>query len=126
MASVTVLNRPLYAVTEAARLLQLPPATLRRWLEGFSNRGVDYPAVLRTEPTGSTEVTWAEFVEAGYLREYRVTTGVSLQKMRRFIDLARKSWDVPYPLAHFTPYVDKSRRRELLLRLKDLQDEAQL
>lgn len=124
VTTLAVLDRPLYAVTEAARLLELPAATLRNWLDGFTVRGVDYPAVIRLERTGSPEVTWAEFVEAGYLREYRVQR-VSLQKLRRFIDLARRNWDVPYPLAHFKPLVDRP-PHELLVLLKSLQDEAEL
>jgi uncharacterized protein (DUF433 family) len=102
----------------------LPAATLRNWLDGFTVRGVDYPAVIRLERTGSPEVTWAEFVEAGYLREYRVEK-VSLQKLRRFIDLARRDWGVPYPLAHFKPLVDRT-PHELRVLLKSLQDEAEL
>jgi uncharacterized protein (DUF433 family) len=127
VTNVAVLDRPLYALSEAARLLDVRAVTLRRWLEGFTGgRGVEYPAVIRQQRTGSTDVTWAEFVEAGYLREYRVSRSVSLQKLRRFIDLARRSWDVPYPLAHFKPYVDRSRRRELFVLLQDLQEAAGL
>ena len=81
--------------------------------------------MIRAERTGSTDVTWAEFVEAGYLREYRVERAVSLQKLRRFIDLARATWGVPYPLAHFKPVVEGS-RRDLLVLLQHLQEEAQL
>lgn len=124
MGTVAVLDRQLYAIGEGARLLELPPATLRRWLEGFTVRGVEYPAVIRPRPTGSSEVTWAEFVEAGYLREYRIKR-VSLQKLRRFIDLARNAWGVPYPLAHFKPLVALP-PRDLLVLLKRLQDEAEL
>ncbi len=125
VTTLTVLDRRMYAISEASRLLEVPPATLRRWLEGFSVRGVAYPAVIRPTATGSPEVTWAEFVEAGYLREYRTIKRVSLQKLRRFIDLARDAWGVPYPLAHFKPLVDLG-DRELLVLLKRLQDEAGL
>ena len=126
MTDLTVLDRPLYAVTEAARLLEIPAATLRRWLEGFYVRGVAYPPVIRIKRTGSSDVTWAEFVEAGHLREYRQVRAVSLQKLRRFIDLAREAWGVPYPLAHFKPVVDSNGRQDLLVLLKHLQDEADL
>ena len=87
-------------------------------------RGVAYQAVIRVNDRDSSDVTWAEFVEAGYLREYRIKGTVSLQRLRKFIDLARESWGVPYPLAHFKPLVGE--RRDLLIRLKELQDEAQL
>jgi uncharacterized protein (DUF433 family) len=121
---VAVLNRPLFTLTEAARLLELPPRTLRNWLEGFTSRATRYPGVIRMSSTGSTEVTWAEFVEAGYLREYRVKRGVSLQRLRRFIELGHERWGVPYPLAHFKPIAWP--RGELLVLLKQLQEEAEL
>jgi len=43
-------------------------------------------------------VTWGEFVELGYLREYR-RKGVSLQYLRPVIDELRKVFKLPYPLA---------------------------
>ena len=40
-----------------------------------------YAPVIRPEPTGDDLVTWGEFVELGYLREYR-RKGVPLQRLR--------------------------------------------
>lgn len=103
--SVAILNRPLYSIWEAALLLHVPSATLRRWLEGARVRGVSYPPVIRAEPTGVDDVTWGEFIEAGLLRGYR-DKRVPLQKMRPFIERMRSEFSVPYPLAHFKPMVD--------------------
>ena len=50
-------------------------------------------------------MTWAEFVEAGLLREYRRTHRVPMVELRAFIDLLREKFDVPYPLADRRPYV---------------------
>ena len=105
LVSVVFLERPLYSCTEAARLLQIHPETLRRWLEGSTRAGVEYPPVLREEPTGSDVVSWAEFVEAGFLRGYRERR-VPLQKMRPFIDKARTQFEVAYPLAAIKPMID--------------------
>ncbi|MGH8910680.1 MAG: DUF433 domain-containing protein, partial [Egibacteraceae bacterium] len=77
--SVAVLERELYTVGEAARLLRMPVSTLKWWLEGRPSEG--RPPVLRPEPTGSNAVTWGEYVEAGYLREYR-RRQVPLQHLR--------------------------------------------
>ena len=44
---------------------------LRRRLEGGTVRGKEYPPVIRAEPRDTRSVTWAEFVEAGMLRQYR-------------------------------------------------------
>jgi uncharacterized protein (DUF433 family) len=108
-----LLERQLYTVGEAARLLMLPSSTLRRWLEGFTLLGRSYDPVIRPAPTGSDIVTWAEFVEAGFLREYRAKR-VSLQYLRPVIDEMRKQFKVPYPLAHFKPLVDTSSRQLVL------------
>jgi uncharacterized protein (DUF433 family) len=119
--SVTTLHREIYALPQAARLLQVPSATLQWWLEGGARQGHDYPPVLRVEPTGSKMVTWGEFVEAGYLREYRRTHRVPLHHLRRFIELLRERQGVPYPLAHYRPFVGEGRKLVL-----ELQKEAGL
>jgi len=115
MASVSLLEVPLMPAREAARQLQIPPATLTHWLEGGERRGKFYEPVLRPEPTGSNIITWGEFVEAKYLRSYRAQT--SMQRLRPFIKSVREQFDVPYPLAHFQPFVDAS--RDLIFRLQE-------
>ena len=119
IVALTVLDRPLYSYAEAARLLRVSSQTLRRWLDGASRAGVEYPPVIRPEPTGSETVTWGEFVEAGFLRGYRAKR-VPLQKMRPFITKARERSGAPYPLAHFKPLINNQRI------VYDLQQEAGL
>jgi uncharacterized protein (DUF433 family) len=118
--TAAVLDQALYSIGEAARLLEIAPSKLRRWLDGAVVRGVAYPPVIRQAPAGSGEVTWGEFVEAGLLREYRAR-GVTLQHLRPFIDRMRAEFRVPYPLAHFEPMVDRP-TRQLMVELKRLQD----
>lgn len=120
VGDLTVLERELYSVTEAAKLLTTPtrkvhPTTLRRWLEGTTRKGIEYPPVLRPEPTGSDSVMWAEFVEAGLLAQFRKS--VSLQRLRPLIEALREEFDVPYPLAHFKPMIDP-RSKEVILNLQ--------
>lgn len=122
VSALTVLERELYSVNEAARLLTTPnrkvhPTTLRRWLEGGSRKGVEYAPVLRPEPTGSDSVTWAEFVEAGLLAQFR--RSLSLQRLRPLIVALRREFGVPYPLAHFRPLIDPGSKQVVL----DLQRE---
>lgn len=112
--SVSLLDRPIYSYAEAARLLQLPAQTLRRWMEGAKRAGKDYPPVIRAEPLGVDYLTWGEFVEAGLLLGYR-QKHVSLQKMRPFIERMRVEQGIPYPLAHFKPLIDK---KELVYELQ--------
>ncbi len=42
----------------------------RAWLDGYERQGAQYAPVIRVEATGDDVVTWGEFVELGYLREY--------------------------------------------------------
>lgn len=105
MSSIDVLEREMYTEAEAARLLGVPAPTLHYWLDGGSQRGKTYRPVIRVEPKGNRRVTWAEFVEAALLREYRRTHKVPMPELRLFIERLRDEFDVPYPLAHHTPYV---------------------
>lgn len=120
---VSILERPLYSISQAARFLFVPPASLRRWLEGYKAGDEIIPPVIRPIATGSNDVTWAEFVEAGFLREYR-SRRVSLQRMRPFIEAMRVEAGVPFPLAHFKPMIDP--KRDLMVWLKQIQDDVQL
>jgi len=115
MGDVTLLEREVYGMAEAARLLGVPStSTLRRWIDGYKK----YPPVVRLEPTGSDLVTWGEFVEARYLAEYRNRHKIPLQRLRPAILALREKFKVPYPLAHAAPYLDTG-NRELLLRLQE-------
>lgn len=100
----TVLDQEVYTEPAAARLLGLAPSTLKYWLQGGTQRGVTYMPIIRPEPGGSKFVTWAEFIEAGWLRAYR-RQNVPMHELRRFIGLLRDELDVHYPLAHKRPLV---------------------
>lgn len=106
MASMSVLDREMFSEAEAARLLRVAQSTLNYWLEGGVRRNKTYKPILRVEPQGDrSSVTWAEFIEAGLLREYRRTHGVPMAELRAFIELLREGLGVPYPLAHRRPFV---------------------
>jgi uncharacterized protein (DUF433 family) len=100
----TVLDREMYSEVEAARLLHLAPSTLHYWLEGGTRGKRIYKPIIRVEARGTRTVTWAEFIEAGWLREYR-SHKVPMVQLRKFIDQLREQFDVPYPLADRRPLV---------------------
>lgn len=101
---MSVLEREVYEVGEAARLLGLHTRTLHNWLDGYTARGKAYPPVLRQTSTGSDVLTWGEFVEAGYLNEYRRVERIPLPEIREYISEWRQKLGVRYPLAHRQPY----------------------
>ncbi len=116
--ALRILERPVYGMSEAADLLGLRADRARAWLEGYERQGARYPPVIRAEPTGDDIVTWGEFVELGYLREYR-RKGVPLQRLRPVIDELRRAFETPYPLATAKPYVFG---KELVLELQEKND----
>jgi uncharacterized protein (DUF433 family) len=95
----------MYTEAEAARLLGVAQSTLHYWLEGGERRGKTYRGIIRDMPRGDRTVTWAEFVEAGLLREYRRTHHVPMGELRKFVELLRDEFEVPYPLADRRPFV---------------------
>lgn len=102
---MTLLDREVYSEQEAARLLRLPTSTLHYWLQGGVRGKHTYPPVLRPQPIDRSWVTWAEFIEAGWLRAYRRAQGVPMRDLRDFIVTLRDELDVAYPLAHRHPLV---------------------
>lgn len=103
VSNLAILDRPIYGVAQAAGLLRLSAERTRAWLDGYSRNGVLYPPVVRPEPSGSDIVTWGEFVELGYLREYR--RDVALQRIRPVLARLREFYDSPYPLATHKPWI---------------------
>jgi uncharacterized protein (DUF433 family) len=108
----------LYSLNDAASLLGVPPSTLYWWLDGGKRHGKQYPPVIRPESTGSRIVNWAEFIEAGLLRQYRAELGVKLSELRGFIDRLRESTGVQYPLAFYKPWVGEGQQLMLELQLE--------
>lgn len=105
VSTVSVLDREMYSEAEAARLLRVSQSTLNYWLEGGVRRGKTYQPIIRPEPRGHrAPVTWAEFIEAGLLRQYRRDLGVAMAELRAFIDRLRNDLAVPYPLADRRPF----------------------
>ena len=106
-----LLDQPTYQVNEAARLLGLPDKTLRRWLDGDRRFDQVIEPLIRDVPTGSWDVTWGEFVEAGFLSGYRYTQ-LPMERLRPLMRDLRERLHTKYPLAEAHPLYSDG--RELL------------
>lgn len=104
MTDTSILDRQMYSEAEAARLLQVAQGTLHYWLEGGLQLRREYKPVIRTQAKGTRVVTWAEFVEAALLREYRRSHRVPRGELRLFIEGLRERFGVPYQLADRRPF----------------------
>jgi uncharacterized protein (DUF433 family) len=113
--SIDLLSRPIYGFAEVDRLLALGPGTARRWIDGYRRSGVDYPPVVRPEPSGAEAVTWGEFIETRLLAGFR-ERGVSIPRLRPAVVRLREEFG-PHPLARAHPLLDVS-GRELVRRIE--------
>ena len=68
-SNVSILERTVYGIGEAAGLLGLRTDRARAWFDGHERAGTAYPPVIRAERTGDEIATWGGFVALGYLRE---------------------------------------------------------
>src|SRR4051812_16975578 len=118
---VDLLSRPVYGLGQVDRILGLRGGTARRWIDGYSRSGKQYPPVVRDEPTGDDIVTWGEFVETRLLAEYR-DAGVPMANMRPAVDALRSELQTPYPLASARTWLDVQ-GRELV---RNVQEEVGL
>lgn len=90
---------PAYTMTEAARYLELAPATLRSWVAGRrypkSGGKVAFfePLIQRPDPSG-TQLSFWNLVEAHVLRALRVKHSVSIKAVRVALDFAQDKYDI--------------------------------
>src|SRR5262249_36101261 len=117
VSAVSVLERRVYVMSDVDLFLGLPSGTARRWIDGYSRGGRTYGPVIREDSSGDEIVTWGEFVETRLLAGYRAR-GVSLQRLRPAVQLLRREFGTPYPLATAQPYLDVA-GRELIMRVQD-------
>lgn len=87
----------IYSVAEAARYARMHPRTLGDWFFGRANR----PPMRRSAiDTDEKVISFLNFVEALAVRSLRFDYGVSFQKIREAIDVAREEYAVEHPFAH--------------------------
>ena len=117
MGTVTsLLDREVYSMSQADRLLGVTNGTASRWINGYTRKGVVYEPLVRETSTESQIVTWGEFVEARLISEYR-RLGASVFLMRPAIMALRREFGTNHPLATTQPFVDV-RGRELVQRIQ--------
>ena len=87
------LTRPAYSVAEAGRLAGLAAGRVRRWLRGYEYTYDDtvrgQPPVLQGHPAESTYASFLDLVDLLFVKRF-LDHGVSLQKVRRGLDEARR------------------------------------
>jgi uncharacterized protein (DUF433 family) len=93
----------LYSYPEAARIIGISPAKLRRWAGQYRRKasGADYlskPVISRYFQDGQHVLTFLELVELLFVKLFR-DEGVSMAVIREAAEEAVRRFDTPYPFA---------------------------
>lgn len=103
---------PLYTVAEAARFLDVPPATFATWAHGYARHPTGRPAVKGEPilsavkaPSRNPEIPFVGLVEGMVAAAFR-RAGVSMQHIRRSLDVLEEEIGVEHALASRKLYTD--------------------
>ncbi|WP_029003665.1 hypothetical protein [Azorhizobium doebereinerae] len=91
----------LYTPAEAGRLLELPAATVSRWLRGHTANGRRYAPLWKSQvdlEDGHTYLGFRDLMEARVAAAF-ISHGVSPQRVRAAITLAREVYGKDHPLS---------------------------
>src|SRR5438093_849988 len=87
-------NEPAYPLTEAARYLKLPVATLRAWTLGrryLTTQGKShFKPLIRPASGRPPALSFSNLIEAHVLRALRTEHGVSVKALRQAVEFAEK------------------------------------
>lgn len=114
---VNLLDRPVYGVRQADRILDLSAGTTARWVDGYTRAGKNYSPIIREHQTGSELVTWGEFVEVRLLAQFR-DADVPMLRLRPTVQRLRQELGTTYPLATAHPWLTV-RGREVVRRAQE-------
>lgn len=106
-----VLGAGVYTLPDAARLVDLPSATIRRWVDGYSFKGRDggrshsFPVLHRDFPEleGEVVLSFADLVEVLFVKAF-LEEGVSMAGIRSAAKVACEIFESKHPfnLKRFT------------------------
>jgi uncharacterized protein (DUF433 family) len=116
----------LYTAAEASRLLELPPARVRRWLGGYLSAGRAHarlwpPQLPKLE--GQLGLGFLDLMQLRIVKQLITQTKISLQQLRRALRLAEELTQHEHPFATASFRTDG---RRLFLEIGHEAGEAQL
>jgi len=123
----SILHEPVYGVTEAARLLKMTPNRVRRWLFGYEyewnsqgnrKRGRQPPVVERGESAATRSASFLDLMELLFAKAF-LDHGISLSRVRRALDEAKRHFREDHPFARQRFYAWK---RDIYMQLGDDED----
>ncbi len=91
-------EQPAYPLSEAARYLRVPAATLRAWTLGraypTSRGGSQFKPLIRPAQGEPPALSFSNLIEAHVLRALRTEHGVPLKELRQALEFAERELDI--------------------------------
>ena len=91
-------EQPAYPLSEAARYLRVPAATLRAWTLGraypTSRGGGQFKPLIRPAQGDPPTLSFSNLIEAHVLRALRTEHGVPLKELRQALEFAERELDI--------------------------------
>lgn len=95
-------NEPAYPLTEAARYIKLPPATLRAWTFGrpypTAQGSGHFRPIIRPASSRPPLLSFWNLIEAHVLRALRTDHGFSVKAVRQAVDYAQRELHIEHLL----------------------------
>jgi uncharacterized protein (DUF433 family) len=102
--NIELRDQPAYTLSEAARYLKLPSATLRSWTIGRSYptaaRTAHFKPLIHAANDDPTQLSFYNLIEAHVLRSLRVDHGVGIKEVRDAIRYAENTLRIERLLLH--------------------------
>jgi len=95
-------NEPAYPLTEAARYIKVPPATLRAWTLGrpypTAQGSSHFRPIIRPASSRPPLLSFWNLIEAHVLRALRADHGFSVKAVRQAVDYAQRELSIEHLL----------------------------
>lgn len=108
MAMSELVGKGLYSAREAARIIRVPTTTLRRWMFGYHNQGIEYAGLWEREIREPGIIGFHDLLELKLVHEFR-QHGLNLAVIREAARIAREEFSTPYPFTRQQFHTDGKR-----------------
>ncbi len=96
MTTSELIGKGLYSAHEAAHIIRVPAATLRRWMFGYQQNGNSYAGLWKSAINEVETLSFYDLLELKFVHEFR-QHGLSLSIIREAARLAREEFGTTYP-----------------------------
>lgn len=91
---------PMYTFSEAGQLAHVSTSTVRNWVKGYNNAGLDVAPLITTYDKNRAMVSFLNLVEIVVAGQFRKALHVKYQTVLNAYSNAKQIFSLDYPFAH--------------------------